>query len=294
MKSAEVRSLDLSKSGMRIACPEFLHHGATVYVECKDTPAHGHGTVRHCTPCEGTYSVGLEFDEDARTTMVVSTGTAIDYYEFLQISPRAEMPTLRRVYRWMASRFHPDNPLTGDPEKFLLLKHAYEILSDPGRRAEYDAKRENRETPPNPVFEMREFVNGIEGEVNRRLGVLSLLYNRRRTNSENPVVSLYDLEKHMGWPREYLDFTTWYLRSKQYITKEDNSDFALTALGVNYVESNYSKIPILNKLLNSGARTATSAASPPDRMPPDALGELLLIPAVALAGSAGPQPAVMN
>jgi len=47
---------------------------------------------------------------------------------------------------------------------------------------------------------MNEFVNGIEGEVNRRLGVLSLLYNQRRTNSENPKVSLYDLEKRMGWP----------------------------------------------------------------------------------------------
>jgi hypothetical protein len=65
----------------------------------------------------------------------------------------------------------------------------------------------------------------------------------------------------MGWPREYLDFTTWYLRSMQYIIREDNSDFALTALGVDYVESNYTKIPVLNKLLNSGARTTTSPGS---------------------------------
>ena len=53
----------------------------------------------------------------------------------------------------------------------------------------------------------------------------------------------------MGFPREYLDFTTWYLRSKKYITKEDNSDFSLTPLGVDYVESNYSKLPLLRKLL---------------------------------------------
>jgi hypothetical protein len=35
------------------------------------------------------------------------------------------------------------------------------------------------------------------------------------------------------------------------ITREDNSDFTLT-LGVDYVESNYSKIPVLNRLLNAG------------------------------------------
>jgi curved DNA-binding protein CbpA len=90
----------------------------------------------------------------------------------------------------MASRFHPDHPATGDSEKFLLLKHAYEVLSDPERRAEYDAKRESREVRPNPIFEMSEFVNGIEGETNRRLGVLSLLYTRRRTNPEDPRISL--------------------------------------------------------------------------------------------------------
>ena len=97
--------------------------------------------------------------------------------------------------------------------------------------------------------------------MNRRLGVLALLYSRRRTNSEDPKVSLYDLEKRMGWPREYLDFTTWYLRNMQYITREDNSDFALTALGVDYVESNYIKIPMLHKLLNSGSRTATRSST---------------------------------
>jgi hypothetical protein len=171
----------------------------------------------------------------------------------------------------MAARFHPDNPVTGDPEKFLLLKHAYEVLSDPQRRAEYDAKRDNREIRANPIFEMSEFVNGIEGEMNRRLGVLSLLYSTRRSNPENPSVSLYDLEKRMGWPREYLDFTTWYLRSMQYIIREDNSDFALTALGVDYVETNYTRIPMLQKLLNSGVRTTTSAAPPAGQKHPEEL-----------------------
>ena len=261
MKSAAAESQDLSDSGIRVRVAVNLVPGTTVYIECKASLLRGYCTVRHCTPRDTTYSIGLEFDEATRPSMTVASGSDADYYEFLQISPRAEAATIQRVYRFMASRFHPDHPATGDSEKFLLLKHAYEVLSDPERRAEYDAKRESREVRPNPIFEMSEFVNGIEGETNRRLGVLSLLYTKRRTNPEDPRISLYDLEKRMGWPREYLDFTTWYLRSMQYITREDNSDFALTATGVNYVETNSTKIPMLHKLLNSGAQTATSAAS---------------------------------
>lgn len=279
MKSAEVQSLDLSNSGIGCRCTVELPLGTTVYLESKNGPVRGYSTVRHCVLRDSSYKIGLEFDETTPTAIPVSLGTDFDYYEFLQISPKAEVATIQRVYRFMASRFHPDNPVTGDPEKFLLLKHAYEVLFDPERRAEYDAKRDNREVRPNPIFEMSEFVNGIQGETNRRLGVLSLLYSRRRNSPEDPKVSLYDLEKRMGWPREYLDFTTWYLRSMQYITREDNSDFALTALGVDYVESNYTKIPMLQKLLNSGARTTTSATPPADHKRPDP-GELFLMKSV--------------
>ena len=268
-QTADVYSLNVSKSGVQIRCTIELSLGTTVYIEYKDGSAGAYSTVRHCTQKDSSYHIGLEFNKPTATTVPGSSGAEVDYYEFLQISPKAEGPTIQRIYRFMAGRFHPDNPVTGDPEKFLLLKHAYEVLSDPQRRAEYDAKRDNREIRANPIFEMSEFVNGIEGEANRRLGVLSLLYGKRRSSPDDPKVSLYDLEKRMGWPREYLDFTTWYLRSLQYITREDNSDFSLTALGVDYVESNYTRIPMLQRLLNSGARTTTSAAPPAVKKCPD-------------------------
>jgi len=276
-KSIEVESIDSSDHGVAIISPVAIPPGTAVFLECKDGSTRGYSIVRRCVLRDVDYLVALEFDEAAsHTKSPASPAADFDYYEFLQISPKAEMGTVQRIYRFMAGRFHPDNPVTGDPEKFLLLKHAYEILSDSARRAEYDAKRDNREVRPNPIFEMSEFVNGIEGETNRRLGVLSLLYGKRRTSPDDPKVSLYDLEKRMGWPREYLDFTTWYLRSMLYITREDNSDFSLTALGVDYVESNYSKIPMLQKLLNSGTRTTTSATPTDDAKHPDS-GELFLM-----------------
>jgi len=182
-----------------------------------------------------------------------------DYYEFLQISPNAERDTITRVYRYLATRFHPDNPETGNVEKFIVLKSAFEVLSDPLRRAQYDASHKVEEVAP--MSDYVDFMDGVQGELNRRVALLALLYLRRRTRPEAPEVSLAEVETQMGFPRDYLDFTTWYLKSKKYITREDNSDFTLTALGVDFVEANSSKIPILNRLLNRAASVGTGDGS---------------------------------
>lgn len=178
----------------------------------------------------------------------------IDYYEFLQISPNAEEETIHRVYRFLAARFHPDNPGSGSVEKFSTLTTAYEILSNPARRAKYDAARE-KDLPQKapPLSTSIDFMDQMEGEMNRRLAVLAVLYYRRRTNASFPEVSLAEIEARMGFPRDYLDFTTWYLRMKGYVTQADNADFTLTAQGVDFVETQRVNIPILNKLLTPGA-----------------------------------------
>ncbi|MBV9608361.1 MAG: DnaJ domain-containing protein [Acidobacteria bacterium] len=186
-----------------------------------------------------------------------------DYYEFLQISPSAEADTIHRVYRYLAGRFHPDNQKTGDAEKFFLLKQAYDVLSDPERRADYDASREQTTlNQPPPLSTWIDFMDHMEGELNRRLAVLAVLYFQRRTNPYKPEVPLRDIEARMGFPREYLDFTAWYLRQKGYITRADNSDFALTAEGVDFVEKERVNIPVLNRLLTTGKPTYTDYVGP--------------------------------
>ena len=176
-----------------------------------------------------------------------------DYYEFLQISPNAEPDTIHRVYKFLAVRLHPDNPETGDAEKFFLLKEAFDVLSNPARREEYDAvfKREGTQTVP--LSTTVDFMDNREGELNRRLAVLALLYVQRRTNPYKPEVSLLEIEARMGFPRDYLEFAMWYLRSKGYLSRSDNSEFVLTAEGVDFVESQRVNIPILNKLLTAGS-----------------------------------------
>src|SRR5438477_10113253 len=69
---------------------------------------------------------------------VMEQATAVDHYETLQISSNAEAETIHRVYRMLAQRFHPDNKETGNPTRFREVSEAYQILSDPERRMQYD------------------------------------------------------------------------------------------------------------------------------------------------------------
>ncbi|MDJ1182098.1 DnaJ C-terminal domain-containing protein [Roseofilum casamattae] len=63
-----------------------------------------------------------------------------NYYQILAVTPDTSIEEVKRVYRRLARQYHPDlNP--GDKqaeERFKDILEAYEILSDPTRREEYD------------------------------------------------------------------------------------------------------------------------------------------------------------
>jgi len=66
--------------------------------------------------------------------------TKRDYYEILGVAKGADAAALKKAYRKMALKFHPDrNPGDKDAEeKFKEAAEAYEILSDADKRARYD------------------------------------------------------------------------------------------------------------------------------------------------------------
>src|ERR1700730_14754433 len=72
--------------------------------------------------------------------MATANVTKIDYYEVLSVSRDASDQELKTSYRKLAMQFHPDrNP--DDPsaeEKFKECSEAYQVLSDPEKRAAYD------------------------------------------------------------------------------------------------------------------------------------------------------------
>jgi len=197
----------------------------------------------------------------------MSETTFIDYYELLQISPNAEMETIHRVFRMLAARYHPDNPQSGDAERFMLLNEAYNVLTDPQKRADYDILYHARRLEPLRVFNLREFALGIDGEANRRMGVLCLLYSRRRSNPESSGMSVLEFENLMSLPREHLTFTLWYLREKGLIRQAEGSDFVITAEGVDWVEEHLPRNKVLYHLLKAAESGKAHSASPEDFSP---------------------------
>lgn len=245
---------------MRLQSPERIEPGMHVYLDVAQYGFPLEGVIRYCEPEEGQFRIGLEFSSGSKQNMP-PTSRDIDYYEVLQLSPKADLETIRRVYRIMAARYHPDNPESGDQEKFLLLSDAYKILSNPERRSRYDAMHVGEQPRPMPVFRSKAFVDDKEGEANRRLGVACLLYGQRRRDTDHPQVSLLELEETMGIPREHLEFTLWYLRQKRYVEMGDGADCSLTADGVDYVEEHAPSNSVMMKLLNRGSLRSPDAGS---------------------------------
>ena len=113
--------VDALDGGFGVSLPAPLTPGSRVVVG--DTEAE----VRWCVQkSDGTFRAGLQ-------------NSRLDCYEAMQLSRNADAETISRVYRLLAARFHPDNRETGNSEKFLRLSEAYQILSDPEKRARYDA-----------------------------------------------------------------------------------------------------------------------------------------------------------
>lgn len=63
----------------------------------------------------------------------------VDHYGLLGVPSDASAREIRRAYRRLARRHHPDlNPRPDGPERFAELARAYATLNDPGQRARYD------------------------------------------------------------------------------------------------------------------------------------------------------------
>src|ERR1700740_78326 len=98
-------------------------------------------------------------------------------YEVLGVKPDASADEIRKVYRKLAKQYHPDlNP--GKPEaeeRFKAVSAAYDLLSDPDKRARYDRgeiDESGAERPPRSYY--RGYAEGAEGRKYQPEGEMDL------------------------------------------------------------------------------------------------------------------------
>jgi len=68
----------------------------------------------------------------------------VDYYEVLQVHPKAHPEIIKRAYRTLVSELHAHPDLGGSHQQMVLINRAYEVLSNPELRQDYDRWRQSQ------------------------------------------------------------------------------------------------------------------------------------------------------
>ena len=250
------RVVDASESGLQVETPLPLDINAIVAVNGGSADGHGKSKVFArvvwCkSPPRGGHYAGLAYQDHEPDKNPVEPVT--DYYEVLQVHSKADPDTIHRVYRLLAQRFHPDNRETGNSEIFRSILEAYQVLSDPERRAAYDVNFHLGRQLRWRLFESSQSAVGKAAERSKRHGVLELLYTARRNQPNQPTMTIHELEDLLGCPREHLEFSLWYLKENGLIVRADNGRYSITAKGVDNAEAEDGITPHDGRMLPAGA-----------------------------------------
>lgn len=187
--------------------------------------------------------------------------SAPDHYEVLQLSPRADQTTIQRVFRHLAKRYHPDNQESGDADRFKQVMDAFEVLSDPARRAQYDARYQDLREAHWRIFDQETAGNDVVADRRLRDALLSILYTARRNDAERPGLGVIELERLLGCPEQHMRFHLWYLKQNGWIERTESGTYAVTASGVDQVLDRGGPMQLGKLLLEPGERKRARGAA---------------------------------
>lgn len=116
-----------------------------------------------------------------------------DYYDILGVEKTATPDEIKKAYRKLAAKHHPDRG--GDTAKFQEIQAAYDTLSDPNKKSQYDN--------PQPQYEFHGGVPpGFEDIFSAFGGNFGDFFNRRRAPPQNRTVAIQTVitleEAHTG------------------------------------------------------------------------------------------------
>src|SRR5579864_4271122 len=204
---------------------------------CNEDPKGGYRAGVEFLDMQSERSSGTSNQQSSHSQQTVASEfQQQDYYEIMQLSPNADTETIHRVYRLLAQRYHPDNADTGNSELFVQLTEAFQALSDPERRAAYDARHSSDRQLRWKIFDQAAVATGPEVEKRKRQGILALLYATTVKDPERASMTVHAFEEMLGCPKEHLEAALWYLKGKGFVQRTDGGRYTLTVHGFEEAE----------------------------------------------------------
>jgi curved DNA-binding protein CbpA len=158
-----------------------------------------------------------------------------DHYAILGVDSQSVSETIQRAYSKLAQKYHSRNADTGDARMFEALNLAYEVLSDPARRKEFDGLQGISQEGANPKFSGIEFFDALEPEAGLRTAILCLLYDRRRTRPSAPGLSMRQVEIMVEATAVELSAALWYMKQRALVSSDDKSNLQITVDGMDFL-----------------------------------------------------------
>ncbi|MEO5926335.1 MAG: J domain-containing protein [Bryobacteraceae bacterium] len=166
-----------------------------------------------------------------------SAGKFQDHYEVLGVEYKAQAEAIQIAYSRLADKYNPRTGTFPDAEKFESVNLAYEVLSDPELRADFD-KLKGIGEEDKPKFSGRPFFEAYRRDSHLRVGLLCVLYDRRRSKPFTPALSMRHLEAIFNASTQELNFALWYLKQRELVLADDKSSLQITVSGMDYLENN--------------------------------------------------------
>jgi DnaJ-class molecular chaperone len=102
----------------------------------------------------------------------------MDYYQTLGVDKTASHDDIKKAYRKLATKHHPDKG--GDTATFQTITQAYDTLSDPAKKAQYDS----------PQHSFNTFTQGSEQELFEQFFRHAQQFSRRKNRDINIRVNV--------------------------------------------------------------------------------------------------------